>query len=187
MIKAGSIAKGMFLLIKDDPYEVVEREFVNPGKGSAFVRLKLKNLKTGQVLKQVNKSQETVEDIEVENKTFQFLYADDSGFHFMDLETYEQLVISKAGVEDKQYFLKEGEEYQLIIWENTPIDIALPFKMVFEVTDAEHAIKGDTVSGGTKPVTIETGLEVKVPLFIKKGDKILINTDTKDYVERVNN
>jgi len=175
MIKAGSIAKGMFLLIKDDPYEVVEREFVNPGKGSAFVRLKLKNLKTGQVLKQV------------ENKTFQFLYADDSGFHFMDLETYEQLVISKAGVEDKQYFLKEGEEYQLIIWENTPIDIALPFKMVFEVTDAEHAIKGDTVSGGTKPVTIETGLEVKVPLFIKKGDKILINTDTKDYVERVNN
>ncbi|MBN1797171.1 MAG: elongation factor P [Spirochaetales bacterium] len=186
MIKAGSIAKGMFILIKGDPYQVAEREFVNPGKGSAFVRLKLKNLKTGQVLKQVNKSQETLEDIEVNNKSFQFLYSDDSGYHFMDTETYEQIVVPKEGAEDRQYFLKEGEEYQLVLWENTPIEISLPYKMVFEVTEAEHAIKGDTVSGGSKPVTTETGLQVKVPLFIKKGDKILINTETKEYLERVN-
>jgi elongation factor P len=186
MIKAGSIAKGMFLLIKGDPYEVVEREFVNPGKGSAFVRLKLRNLKTGQVLKQVNKSQETLEESQVSNKSFQYLYADESNYHFMDTENYEQIVVPKLGLEDKQYFLKEGEEYQLVMWEDTPVEIALPYKMVFEVTEAEHAIRGDTVSGASKPVIIETGLQVKVPLFIKKGDKILINTETKEYVERVN-
>ena len=186
MIKAGSISKGVFLLIKETPYQVIEREFVNPGKGSAFVRLKLKNLLTGQVLKQVNKSQETLEDIEVENKKAQYLYADADYYHFMDSQTYEQKAIPKKGLEEKDYFLKEGEEFQLSIWDDKPMDILIPYKMVFTVSEAEHALKGDTVSGATKPVTIETGLTVKVPLFIKKGDKILINTETREYVERVN-
>jgi len=186
MIKAGSIDKGMFLLIKDEPYAVAEREFVNPGKGSAFVRLKLKNLKTGLVLKQVVKSHESVEEISVEDKDCQYLYSDDEVFHFMDTETYEQFEIPVEGFEETLYFLKEGETYKIVMWENRPLDIKLPYKMVFTVTEAEEAVKGDTVTGATKPVTIETGLIVRVPLFIKEGEKILVNTETKDYVERVN-
>jgi len=186
MIKAGSIAKGMFLLVKNEPHLVVEREFVNPGKGSAFVRLKLKSLITGQRLQQVIKSQETVEDINVETKDAQFLYADSENYHFMDLETYEQFTMPLAGQEDKKLFLREGDTVQLSLWDERPIDILLPYKIVLTVTRAEAGLRGDTVSGATKPVTLETGLVVKVPLFIKEGDRLLINTETREYVERVN-
>ncbi len=186
MIKAGAISKGMCLLIKDDPYVVTEREFVNPGKGSAFVRLKLKNLKTGQVLRQVNKSQETVEDITVENRQAQYLYADSESYVFMDLDTYEQFTVPIQGHEDARYFIKEGDTVELSFWEDRPLDILVPYKIILTVTEAEHALKGDTVSGATKPVTLETGLQVKVPLFIKQGDRLLINTETREYVERVN-
>jgi len=186
MIKAGTISKGDFLLVKNEPHLVAEREFVNPGKGSAFVRLKLKNLRTGQVLKQTIKSQETVEDIEVVIRNFQYLYADNDNYHFMDSETYEQKAIPIEGMEEKKLFLKEGDVYQLVLWENDPIDILLPYKMEFKVTEAQEGVKGDTVTGATKMATIETGLQVKVPLFIKTGDTILVNTDTKEYVERVN-
>ncbi len=185
MIRAGEIAKGTFLLIKNDPYEVVEREFVNPGKGSAFVRLKMKNLKTGSVLTQTTKTQDSVEDIQVDNKYSQYLYADEQFFHFMDTRTYEQLEVPTQGLEEKKFYLKEGEVYQVVIWESQPIDIVIPYKMVFTVKETQNAIKGDTVTGGTKPVTLETGLVVRVPLFIKQDDKIRINTETKEYVERV--
>lgn len=186
MIRAGEIAKGVHLLIKDDPYEVVEREFVNPGKGSAFVRLKMKNLRTGQVLKQTAKTQESLEDIQVDNIYAQYLYADENNYHFMDTKTYEQFEVHRTGLEEKQQYLKEGEVYQLVIWEGKPIDVIIPYKMPFEVKEAQNAIKGDTVTGGTKPVTLETGLVVRVPLFIKQGDKVLVNTETNEYVERVN-
>jgi len=186
MIKAGSISKGMFLLVKGEPHLVAEREFVNPGKGSAFVRLKLKSLVTGQVLKQVNKSQESVEDITVETREAQYLYADSEAYVFMDMGTYEQFTVPMDGQEDKKLFMREGDTYQLSFWEERPIDILLPYKIVLAVTQAEHALKGDTVSGATKPVTMETGLVVKVPLFIKEGDRLLVNTETREYVERVN-
>ncbi len=186
MIRAGAISKGTFLLVKDEPYLVVEREFVNPGKGSAFVRLKLKNLVSGQVLKQVNKSQEMLEDINVENRTAQYLYSDSESYHFMDLETYEQFAMPISGQEDKKLFVREGDTLQLSFWDERPIDILLPYKIVLQVTEAQAGLKGDTVSGATKPVTTETGLVVKVPLFIKSGDKILVNTETREYVERVN-
>lgn len=186
MIKASSIDKGMCILIKEDPYVVTEREFVNPGKGSAFVRLKLKNLKNGLVLKQVFKSHESVEEIGVEDRECQFLYSDGEKLHFMDNETFEQFGIPIDGYEDTSLFLKEGESFKIVMWESDPIDIKIPFKMIFTVTEAEDAIKGDTVTGATKPVKVETGLVVKVPIFIKEGEKIMINTETKEYVERVN-
>lgn len=186
MIRAGAISKGTCLLIKNEPCIVVEREFVNPGKGSAFVRLKLKSLITGQVLKQVNKSQETLEDINVEARDSQFLYADSDFFHFMDLETYEQFTMPLQGQEGKKLFIREGDTVQLSFWDDKPIDILLPYKTVLTVTQAGEGLKGDTVSGATKQVTLETGLVVKVPLFIKEGDRILINTETREYVERSN-
>ena len=186
MIKAGAIDKGMCLLHKGAPYLVAEREFVNPGKGSAFVRLKLKNLKTGLVLKETMKSQDNVEEILVEDIPCQYLYADDESYHFMDNESYDQFEVPREGMEDKVLFMKEGETYRITMWESTPIDIAIPYKVVYEVTEAEDAVKGDTVTGATKVVTVETGLTVKVPIFIKQGEKILVNTETREYVERVN-
>jgi elongation factor P len=186
MIRAGVISKGNFLLVKNEPHVVVEREFVNPGKGSAFVRLKLKSLISGQVLRQVNKSQEMLEDINIETKEAQYLYADGEDYHFMDLETYEQFTIAIEGHEDKKFFILEGDTLQLSFWDERPIDILLPFKVALVVTEAGEGLKGDTVSGATKPVTMETGLVVRVPLFIKEGDKILVNSETREYVERVN-
>lgn len=186
MIKAGQLSKGMFILFKREPYLVADREFVNPGKGPAFVRLKLKNVKTGLVVRETIKSQETVEDVMVETQDAQFLYSDSESYHFMDNETYDQFAIPVKGFEERKLYLREGESFQLVVWEGQPIDIKLPFKMAFTVTESESAVKGDTVSGSTKQVTLETGARVKVPLFIKEGDRILVNTDTGEYVERVN-
>ncbi len=186
MIKAGSIDKGTFLLFKGDPYLVTEREFVNPGKGSAFCRLKLKNLRTGQVLRETMKTQDNAEEIAVEEKDVQYLFTDGEGYHFMYTDTYEQFEIPVAGFEEKRYFMREGETFRVVMWESQPLDIKIPYKMVFTVTQAEDAIKGDTVTGATKNVVLETGLTVRVPIFIKQGEKIMINTESKEYVERVN-
>lgn len=186
MIKAGQISKGMFLLIKNEPHLVAEREFVNPGKGQAFVRLKLKNVRTGQVLRQTFKSPENLEESQVDTQQAQFLYADDESYHFMDTTTYEQTAVPKEGLEDRQNYLKEGDAFELIVYEGKALDIKIPFKMVFRVVESELAAKGDTVTGATKLVTIETGYQAKVPLFIKVGDRIMVNTETGEYVERVN-
>ncbi len=185
-IKAGAIAKGTFLLEKDIPYIVVEREFVNPGKGSAFARLKLKNLRTGAVLKVTHKTQDSVEEIDVVDVSSQYLYADGESYHFMNADTYEQYEIPMVSMEDMQYFLREGESYKVVRWGEESLDIKLPPKMDLIVTEAEEAVKGDTVQGATKYVKVETGLTVKVPIFIKEGEKIRINVETKEYQERVN-
>lgn len=186
MIKAGAIDKGMFLLVKGEPHLVTDREFVKPGKGQAFVRVKLKNVRTGLVQRPTIKSHETVEEIMVEGEKAQFLYADDSSYHFMHMDTYEQYEIPAEGFEEKRTLMKEGDTYEIVQWENTPLEIKIPLKETYEVTQAEDAIKGDTVTGATKIVTVETGLQVKVPIFIKQGDKILVNTESGDYLERVN-
>lgn len=186
MIKAGAIDKGMCLLIKGDPYLVAEREFVNPGKGAAFSRVKLKNLRTGQVLKETIKTSESVEEADVYDRQVQYLYQDGEAVHVMDTETYEQFEMPTTGLEYKLKYIKEGESYTLVVWNEMPIDIKLPTKIVYEVTEASEGVKGDTVTGATKLVTIETGVQVKVPIFIKQGERIMVNTETGEYVERVN-
>jgi elongation factor P len=186
MTKAGSIDKGMFILLKNEPHQVTEREFVKPGKGQAFVRLKLKNVRTGLVQRPVIKSHESVEEISVEDHASQYLYADESAYFFMDTDTYEQFEIPLSGFEERKDYMKEGDTYDVVMWESTALDIKLPLKEVYTVSDAEDAVKGDTVTGATKTVVCETGLSVKVPIFIKTGDKLLVNTETGDYVERVN-
>ena len=186
MIKAGQIDKGTALLIKGQPFICVEREFVNPGKGSAFVRLKLKSPATGQVLRETMKTQDNAEDITVEDRDCQYLYADGENFHFMMTETYEQIEVPMSSFEDYQFIMKEGETYRVTFWEHQPLDIQVPTKVIFEVAEAEEAVKGDTVTGATKNVITETGLSVRVPIFIKQGERILVNTETKEYIERVN-
>ncbi|MFC2821490.1 MAG: elongation factor P [Sphaerochaeta sp.] len=186
MIKAGQIDKGTALLIKGQPFICVEREFVNPGKGSAFVRLKLKSPTTGQVLQETIKSQDSVEDINVEMMDFQYMYNDGENFHMMNVDTYDQFEVPMSNFEGYEVLLKDGETYRCTVYNDEILDIQIPSKVVYLVAEAEEAIKGDTVQGATKFVTTETGLRVRVPIFIKQGEKIRINTETKEYLERVN-
>ncbi|MDD2231343.1 MAG: elongation factor P [Sphaerochaetaceae bacterium] len=186
MIKAGQIDKGTALLIKGQPFVCIDREFVNPGKGSAFVRLKLKSPSTGQVLAETMKSQDNAEDITVEDMDFQYQYNDGESFHFMNVDTFDDVPVPMTSFQDYQYIMKEGETYRCTVYNDEILDIQVPSKVVFTVAEAEDAIKGDTVTGATKYVTTETGLKVRVPIFIKQGEKIRINTETKEYLERVN-
>jgi elongation factor P len=186
MIRGGDIVKGSCLLQKGQPFLVVEREFHNPGKGTAVARIKMKSIKDGSVLSLTIPTQQEVEDAQVSVQTCQYQYSDQDNYHFMDNESFEQYEVSIADHEDKKFYLKEGEPYELTIWEGKVIDIKIPYKVVFTVAESENYVKGDTVSGATKPITTETGLTVRVPLFIKQGEKILVNTETNDYVERVN-
>ena len=186
MIKAGQIDKGTALLIKGQPFICVEREFVNPGKGSAFVRLKLKSPSTGQVLQETIKSQDSVEDINVEMMDYQYMYNDGENFHMMNVDTYDQIEVPMANFEGYELLMKDGETYRCTIYNDEILDIQIPSKVVYLVAEAEEAIKGDTVQGATKFVTTETGLRVRVPIFIKQGEKIRVNTETKEYLERVN-
>ena len=186
MIKAGQIDKGTALLIKGQPFICVEREFVNPGKGSAFVRLKLKSPSTGQVLQETIKSQDSVEDINVEMMDYQYMYNDGENFHMMNVDTYDQFEVPMANFEDYELLMKDGETYRCTVYNDEILDIQIPSKVVYLVAEAEEAIKGDTVQGATKYVTTETGLKVRVPIFIKQGEKIRVNTETKEYLERVN-
>jgi elongation factor P len=184
-MKAGAIDKGIHVLFRGDPYLVTDREFVNPGKGSAFVRLKLKHARTGQVIREVIKSHETVEEADVEARDAQYLYSDADYLVFMDVASYDQFNVPAASVDEGvTRFLKEGESYQVLMWEEDPLAVQLPLKMKLEVTDAPHAERGDTATGATKPATTETGLTLQVPLFIKTGDRIVVNTTTGAYVER---
>lgn len=186
MIRGGDIVKGSCLLQKGQPFLVVEREFHNPGKGTAVARVKMKSIKDGSVLSMTIPTQQEVEDAEVEVRTCQFQFSDADNYHFMDTESYDQYEVPLEGNEDKKLYLKESDAYEITIWEGKVIDIKIPYKVVFTVAESENYIKGDTVSGATKPVTTETGLTVRVPLFIKQGEKILVNTETNEYVERVN-
>ncbi|WP_024655581.1 elongation factor P [Borrelia hispanica] len=187
-IKSGDIDKGSFLLFKGMPHVVLEREFSKMGRGGSIVRLKLKNLKNKSVIKETLKGSDTVEAVEVLEVSSQYLYKDNESLIFMDLETYDQFGVNLKDVvnlEDKVLFLQEAEVYSLIKWDNEVIDLKLPPKVAFEVVDAEIAVKGDTVTNAMKNVTLHTGLVVKAPLFINIGDKILVNSETKEYAERV--
>ncbi|MDR0554905.1 MAG: elongation factor P [Treponema sp.] len=186
MIRGGDIVKGSCLLQKGQPYIVVEREFHNPGKGTAIARVKMKSIKDGTVQTLTIPTQQEVEDAQVDTHACQYQYTDQDNYHFMDNETYDQYEVPISDMEDKKYYLKEGEVYELTIWEGKVIDIRIPYKIVFTVAESENYVKGDTVSGATKPIITETGLTVRVPLFIKQDEKILVNTETNEYVERVN-
>jgi len=187
MIKGTDITKGTCILQKGQPYLVTEREFHNPGKGTAVARIKMKSIKDGSVLTLTIPTQQEVEDAQVEHRNAQYQYADQENFNFMDNESFEQYEVSIQENPEKKLYLQEGNSYQIIIWEGKVIDIQIPYKVVFTVAESENYIKGDTATGATKPIKTETGLTVRVPLFIKQDEKILVNTETNEYVERVNN
>lgn len=178
------LRKGKAINWKNGVWTAVDITFVNPGKGSAFYRVRLRNVETGQTVENTFKSGETIDEASVELKDAQYLYSDGSEFHFMDNESYEQVALSKENVGMAANFLTDGSQVKLTTVNGRAVGVQLPPKMVFQVTEAPPGVKGDSATGKTMAVTIETGATVMAPLFVKTGDKIRINTETGEYVER---
>lgn len=176
---------GLKLLIDQDPFTIVENEFVKPGKGQAFNRVKLRNLKTGRVVERTFKSGESVEAADVVELEMNYLYNDGDSWHFMEPDSYEQFAASQAITGDAAKWLKGDNEACLItLWNNEPIMVSPPNFVVLAITETEPGIRGDTSSGGSKSATLETGAVVRVPLFVNEGDLIKIDTRTGEYVSR---
>ncbi|MBI4457569.1 elongation factor P [Candidatus Uhrbacteria bacterium] len=185
MMDTSSIKKDLVIMFKDAPHFVVDFQHVNPGKGSAFVRTRLKNVQTGKVFEHTYKSGEAIDVVELQRSPMQYLYKDADNFYFMDNSSFEQVGVPAALVAEKGNYLKEGQEATVLLYEGAPLSIDLPKKLTFKITEAAPGVKGDTASGRvTKEATTETGLKVAVPLFVKEGDAIIINTETGEYVER---
>lgn len=186
-ITTSDFQKGMFIEFKDETNQIVESQHVNPGKGSAFVRTKLKNIKTGKVQEFTFKSGETVEEVPVEVHEMQYLYKENDNFIFMDRFSYEQVNLGKDTIGNFYQYLKEGEIYQILIYEGKAIGMRYPKKVKLEVINADEAVKGNTVMGAKKMVELETGVKITVPLFIKKHDLVCIDPESGEYLERVTN
>jgi len=181
-----SIKVGLKIIYNEEPYLVVEANFVRMQQRKPVMQTKMKNLMTGRMLEYNFKPGDKVETADLGRKKVSFLYADETGSHFMENETYEQITLDASLTENKVGYLREGSEVQILYFNDEPIDIELPIKMDFTVTSAPPGVKGDTAQGKvTKPVEIETGATINAPLFINEGDKIRVNTETGEYVERV--
>jgi elongation factor P len=171
-------------MIDGDPYTVVENEFVKPGKGQAFNRVRIRNLKTGRVIERTYKSGETVEGADVHETEMQYLYTDGEFWHFMDPDSYEQLAASEAAVGEAAKWLKEQDVCQVTLWNGQPLTVSPPNFVVLSVTETDPGVRGDTSGGGGKPATLETGAVVRVPLFVDVGELIKVDTRTGEYVSR---
>ena len=186
MISVNEFKNGLTIKYNNDLWRIVEFQHVKPGKGSAFVRSKLKSLNTGAVQEHTFRSTAKVETAEIETKSMQYLYNDGSSYVFMDTTTYDQLAIPREQVEDEAKYLKENMVVSVMMHDGKTLGIELPNTVDLTVTKTEPNIKGDTSSGGGKPATMETGLVVNVPFFINKGDVLTINTTDGTYISRAN-
>jgi elongation factor P len=186
MIDPIDLKKGTIILLDGELYACTYSQFVNPGKGSAFVRSKLKNVKRGNVLERTFKSSDKIEDVELEKRYTTYLYRDGDHLVFMDKEDFEQFHIPEDLVEEIISFMKEEMPFEVTFYEGTPVGVSPPTFVELEVTYAEEGVKGDTVGNVKKKVTVETGGEVAVPLYVKQGDIIKIDLRDLSFVERVN-
>ncbi len=176
---------GLKVLLEGEPCTILENEFVKPGKGQAFNRVKFRNLKSGRVWERTFKSGESIEAADVLETDMEFLYSDGEFWHFMKKDdSYEQLAATAAAVGEAKNWLKEQDTCQVTLWNDDPIAIELPNFVELEVTETDPGLKGDTAQGGTKPATLSTGAVVKVPLFINIGEVLRIDTRTGEYVSR---
>ncbi|KKW22135.1 MAG: Elongation factor P [Parcubacteria group bacterium GW2011_GWA2_51_12] len=184
IIDFSEIKKGVIIVWNSEPHEIMTSQFVRMQQRRPVMQTKMRNLSTGKVVEYSFKSGERVEGAEIIKHKAQYLYHDDQGAHFMDQETFDTITISKELSEDKVGYLKEGEPADLLFFNDKPLSIELPIKVALKVVSTPPGIKGDTATGGSKPATLETGLVVNVPLFIKEGDAIKVNTQTGEYAER---
>jgi elongation factor P len=177
--------KGGLKIMQDgDPCSIIENEFVKPGKGQAFNRVKIRNLKTGRVIERTFKSGESVEAADVMEVDLQYLYNDGEFWHFMDPQTYEQIGADATAVADASKWLKEQDICQVTLWNGEPISVTPPNFVMLKVTETDPGVRGDTSGGGGKPATLETGAVVRVPLFIDVDELIKVDTRTGEYVGR---
>ena len=185
MITTQDFRKGMAIKVADTLFIILDFQHVKPGKGKAFVRTKLKNLKSGAIIDHTFRAGEKVEDVRLEEKPVVYLYKDRDVYHFMDKETYEEITLSAAEVSDAIKYLIENAEVTILSADNKPVSVKLPKFVELKVVETKPGLRGDTVSGGSKPAKLETGTVVSVPLFIEAGDILKIDTETGEYVERV--
>ncbi len=185
MATSNDLKNGMVLNIDGQLWAVIEFQHVKPGKGAAFVRSKLKNVLSGKVIDRTFNAGVKVETANVDKRNMNYLYNDGEGYIFMDNETYDQVTLGEATVGDAVNYLLENQEAVVAMHEGNPIYVELPASVVLEVTYTEPGLQGDRSSGGTKPATVETGLNIQVPLFLEIGTKVRVDTRTGDYLGRV--
>ena len=184
-INTSDLRAGVKFMLDGDPCNVLEAEFVKPGKGQAFSRIKMRNLKTGRVLEKTFKSNESVESADVLDTDMQYMYNDGEMWHFMQTESFEQYQADANTVGDSGKWLKEQDVCIVTLWNNLPIAVTPPNHVILKVTKTDPGLRGDTATGGSKPATLETGAIVKVPLFINEGELLKVDTRTGEYLGRV--
>ncbi|MGB7754841.1 MAG: elongation factor P [Salinisphaera sp.] len=175
---------GLKIILDGDPYTIVENEFVKPGKGQAFSRVKVRNLKTNRTVERTFKSGDSVEAADVFNLDLQYLYHDGEFFHFMEPNSFEQYQASEAAVGEAAKWLKPQDSCDVTLWNGVPLQVDAPNFVILQVTETDPGVRGNTSSGGTKPATLETGAVVQVPLFIEEGETLRIDTRKGEYVSR---
>lgn len=186
MASTSDIRKGLCIRYNNDIFKIIEFLHVKPGKGPAFVRTKLKSVTTGRVIDNTFSGGHKIEDVRVETRTYQFLYAEGENYHFMNTDDYNQISLLESAL-DAPTLLKEGELVTILFntEDSMPLSVDMPASVILEVVHAEPGVKGNTATNATKPATVETGAKVNVPLFINEGDKIKIETEKGTYMERV--
>ena len=184
MISAGDFRNGITIELEGNVYQIIEFQHVKPGKGAAFVRTKLKNIKSGGVVEKTFRPTEKCPQARIDRKDMQYLYAEDNLYYFMDMESYEQIPIDKSKLGDSFAFVKENMEVKVLSYKGNVFGVEPPFFVELEVTETDPGFKGDTATNATKPATLETGAEIKVPLFINEGEKIQVDTRTGEYMSR---
>jgi elongation factor P len=185
MISTSDFHTGITIELEGEIYTVLEFQHVKPGKGAAFVRSKLKNLRTGSIVDRTFRAGEKMARAHLERREMEYLYREDDTFHMMDMETYEQIILSGEQIGDGVKFLKENDRLNVVVYGEKIVGVDVPITVVLRVERTEPGVKGDTASGATKPATTETGFTVQVPLFINSGDQIKIDTRSGTYIERV--
>jgi len=183
-VSTAEFKKGLKIQFDGAPYTIVDFQHVKPGKGGAFVRTKLKHMKLGRVIDNTFRAGEKVELVDFEEKRMQYLYKDDR-YHFMDLDTYDQISLSAEEVGDARDFLKENTEVEILFIDASPVTVELPNFIELQIVTTDPGIRGDTASGGSKPATLETGAVVQVPLFLNEGDVVKVDTRSGEYLGRV--
>lgn len=185
MISLNEAKTGTIINYNDKLYQIVWSEHSKVGRGGAILRSRIKDLNTGAIIDKTFKGSERLDNVDLDRKKYQYLYSDDDNFYFMDPHNFEQISIDKEKVGELKKYLTEGADVDILLHDGTPLSLNLPIKMQFEITYTEPGVKGDTKSSTSlKPAQIQTGATVMVPLFIKQGEKIIVNTQTGQYVER---
>ncbi|MCK8826641.1 elongation factor P [Natroniella acetigena] len=186
MISTNEFRTGLTIELDGELYKIVNYDHVKPGKGGAFLQTKLKNIETGQTINKRFRAGEKVNKAHIESRTYQFLYQGGQDYTFMDKETYEQITLDQEEIGEAAKFIKENSDIEIQLYQGNPIGVDVPVFVELAVIDAPPAVAGNTVSGASKTVTLETGTEVSAPLFIEEGDILKVDTRTGEYIERVN-